>query len=386
MRLERRTTTPPWLRVVVPIGALAVALVLVAIILGASGHNPLSTYRAMFRAGFTDRGALSATLLNATPLVLTGLCAVVTFRMRIYNIGGEGQLYVGAVAATAVGLALGGRPSGLVIVAMIAAGMAGGALWAGIPGVLRAYVNTNEILTSLMLNYVAGLLILYLIFDSTSYWRNLTSPGAKVYPQGKMLTSRGWWPAWHLGGLAIPLGFVLGAGLAVGVTLALQYTRTGFQMRLVAGSPAAGRYAGIDTRRLILVVMLLSGALAGLAGASQVGDFSHLLDPNGLEQAMYGYAGIVGAALAGFEPLAVIVTAVFLGALTNAAVQLEGPSFPDGLVGTIEGTILFCVVSGALMTTYRVHRRASDPGPPEAPAEAITSPVETSLVDSRAQS
>ncbi|MGA2804125.1 MAG: ABC transporter permease [Acidimicrobiales bacterium] len=360
IRLERRLSTPGWLRVAIPFGALLVALVLVAVLLVATGHNPISIYRQMVGAAITNPGGLSATLLDATPLLLTGLCAGMAFRMRVYNIGGEGQLYLGAAGASGVGLWLAHEPAPLVVIAMIVAGMIAGALWAGIPGLLRAFLNTNEILTSLMLNYVAGLGIYYLIFSSRSYWRDLSSPSALVFPQGKTLAPSGWWPALHLGGVVVPFGLFLGLALALVLMVTLRSSRYGFQLRVIGGSPRAARYAGMRTRTAILVVMLVSGALAGIAGASQVGDFSHLLDPVGLQQAQWGYSGIVATALALFDPLATVLGALFLGGLINAGFTLQSATFPQGLVGTMEGIFLFCVLSTGALTLYRV--RVGFPG------------------------
>jgi len=144
-------------------------------------------------------------------------------------------------------------------------------------------------------------------------------------------------------------------------------SRFGFRLRVIADSPAVGRYAGMRTKRSLVTVMLISGGLAGLAGASQVGDFSHLIDPKGLQQASYGYTGIVVAALARYNPLGVIVAAIFLGALTNAGFKLQGPDFPLGLVGTLEGIILFCVLGGETLRRYRLRI-----GPPRLQRSAVS--------------
>lgn len=360
IRIERRPATPVWLRICAPLSALVVALIIVAFVLIGVGINPFTTYHQMFTVAFISQGALTTTLVNATPLLFTGLCAVVAFRMRTYNIGGEGQLYAGAIATLLVALLLDGKPAALVVPTMIIAGIVGGGLWAAIPGLLRSYLGTSEILTSLMLNYVAGLFMLYLIFDSNSYLRDLTSSAGKVYPQSKAIASGSWWPAWSLGGTTIPLGLVLGVALAIGISVMFKQTRLGFKMRVTAGSPVGARYAGFKVNRLVLLVMLLSGMLAGLGGASQIGDFSHMLDPKGLEAAQYGYTGIVVAALGAFDPLAVILSAVFFGALLTASVTLNGGTFPEGLIGTVEGIIIFCVVSAALFLTYRIKPRGGE--------------------------
>lgn len=363
IRLERRGRVPAGRRLAVTFGSLVVALGLVAILLALSGTDPISTYHAMAKTAFTNPGGFSATLIDTTPLVLTGLCATVAFRLEIYNIGGEGQLYMGAMAATATGLAVGNRlPGALSIGAMAAAGAMAGALWALIPAVLRAYLHTNEILTSLMLNYVAGLFISYLIFDSSSYWRNLSSAAGRVYPTGKTVPVAAWWPSIQVGKVAVPLGLLIGVGIALVLAVALRRTTVGFRVRVAAGSPEVARYSGISMAKMIVLVMAVSGLLAGVAGASEVGGFAHLLDPNSLQQAQFGYAGIVVGALAGFEPAAVILTGLLLGAVSSAGTQLAGVAFPQGLAGTIEGIILFTVVSAALLVMYRVRWVARRPG------------------------
>lgn len=356
-RLERRLQSAPrWLALATPLVSVSVALALAAAVLAISGHSPLATYRSMVEAALTRTGAFSSTLLTTTPLLFTGLAAAFAFRMKAWNIGGEGQLYIGAVAAAGVGFALDQHGLWVALPAMLAASIMGGALWAAVPGLLRAYLNANEILTSLMLNYVAGLLMMYLIFDSSSYWRDTSSVAGKVFPQSKVLAPGAYWPVLTGGWVAVPLGIVIGLVLAILLYATIRHTPFGFQLRVISDSPAAGRYAGMHTRRVFVIVMMISGALAGLAGASQVG-FSHLLDPNGLQQAQYGYTGIVVAALARYNPLGVLVSALFLGVVTNAGFDLQGATFPPGLLGTIEGILLFCVLGGDILLRYRVTRR-----------------------------
>ncbi|MDA8202757.1 MAG: ABC transporter permease [Chloroflexi bacterium] len=354
LRIERSLDAPRWLRVALPFLSLILAAILSGIVLELSGHDALGTYRQIYSASLTSTGGLTATFVYATPLLFTGLAVAIAFRMRVWNIGGEGQLYMGAIGASGVGLLLGGWSQPLVIVAMMVGGIVAGALWAMIPGVLRAYLQTNEILVSLMLNYVAGLAMYLLIYDSQSFWRDLTSPTALVFPQGKNLLPAATWPGIQLGSFTLPLGFVVATVLAVLLFMLVRATRFGFEMRVMADSPNAARYAGMRTKRTILAVMAISGALAGLGGASQIGDFGHVLDPRGLEQAQYGYTGIVVAALALYNPLAVVIVSIFIGALTNAGFALQGPSFPSGLVGTMEGIILFSVLGGEILGRYRL--------------------------------
>jgi general nucleoside transport system permease protein len=365
IRIERRLEQPRWLSIVVPVVSIAVAFLFATLVLLATHHPPLHTFRRLFDAAFLDNGALTETVVSATPLAFTGLCAAVAFRMNLFNIGGEGQLYAGAITGATVALLFAGAPSPVVIAAMIAAGAAGGALLAAIPGLLRAFFSTSEIITSLMLNYVVALIIDYLIFGSHSYLRDSSGFEASVFPQGKTLPDEATWPSWTIHGLVIPLGALVAVAVAATVWFLYKRTRFGFEVAVIGDSARAGRYAGMRTRRKIVAVMCLSGAIAGIGGASQDGDFRHQLDPRGLIQANYGYAGIVVAALARYNPFAVLLVAFLLGGLQNAGYTLQGADFPNGLVGVLQGLLLFCVLGGELFIRYRVrierrHRTAPE--------------------------
>jgi general nucleoside transport system permease protein len=379
--VEQRLRRPRWLTVAVPVGSVVFAFFIAALVLLVTGHDPISTYRQLFDAAFRQKGSIDQTLIVATPLAFTGLAAAAAFRMKLYNIGAEGQMYLGAITATAAGLYLGGPggPSAFVIAAMVVAGCVGGMLWAAVPGVLRAFFRTSEILTSLLLNYVAGYLLTYLIFESQSYWRQTKGFNATVFPTGKPLPHNAIWPGWTLGfqgGTTIPLGAFFAVLTAIVLWTLYKRTRFGFEAEVLGDSPRAARYAGVRIRRKILAVMALSGAIAGLGGASQVGDFSHALDgdPNGLQKLGYGYTGIVVAALGRYNPFAVVLIAFLLGGLENAGNTLQGPNFPAGLVGVIQGIILFCALGGELLVRHRIritrtkHVRATTAGAPEAAA------------------
>lgn len=362
VRLERRPDVGWRAQLLVRLGSLIIALVLVTLLLLITGVNPVTTYQAMLSASLTTSGGLSQTLITAMPLLFTGLCAALAFQLRVYNIGGEGQLYLGAAGATLVALLLRGEPGPIIICCSLIAGGVAGALWAAIPALLRVFAHTNEILTTLMLNYVAGNLITYLIFDSASYWRDTSSAGGRVYPSGKTIPQAGFWPMIRLGSVDVPFGLLFGLLLALFCAVLLRRSTLGYRIRVAGASVAAAHYGGISLRRVALTVLLLSGAFAGLAGGAEVGNVSHLLDPNSLQQAQFGYTGIVVAAVAAFDPLGLVLSALFLGAIVGAGDSLLSTSFPVGLVGTMEGLFLFSVVSCALMLRYRfVWERRAQP-------------------------
>lgn len=355
-RLDPRSELPKHINWTVPIGSFFAALVAGAVLLLVTGQNPVSTYQRIVERAFLDAGAINGTLIAATPLLFTGLCAAVAFRIGFFNIGGEGQFYIGAITGSGIALALGGDTQvWIAIPAMILAGAVGGALWAAIPGVLRAFFRTNEIITSLMLNYIAGIIAVYLIFESDSFWRDLEGTG-KMFPKGKTIPAVTFWPNYSLGSLVIPFGLLLGVVVAVWLSVLQKRTRFGFEMRVVGGAPTTARYAGMRPGRVIVAVAALSGAMAGLGGAASVGNFRHMLDPKGLQQSGYGYAGIVVAALARLNPIAVVFVAIILGGITNAGYSLQGADFPSGLVGILEGLILFCTLGGEVLVRYRIVR------------------------------
>jgi general nucleoside transport system permease protein len=360
VRIERRLEQPRWLDIAVPVCSVAFAFAVMAVILAATGHDPGPTYRRLFDSAFVADGALTSTLTFATPIVFTGLAAAAAFRMQLYNIGGEGQFFLGAIGAVGIALYMGDHgvtSTPLYVLAMCVAGGLAGAAWAAIPGVLRAFFKTNEIITSLMLNYVAGLLLTYLIIDSLSYWRDTESFEGKTFPLGKTTPEEASWPTWTLdvaGGVVVPLGFGIAIGLAAVLWVLYSRTRFGFELQVIGDSQSAARYAGMRLRRKILAVMCISGALAGLGGASFEGDFAHQLEPTGLQASAYGYTGIVVAALARYNPLAVVPVGFFLGGLQSGGFTLQGVDFPSGLVGVMQGIILFCVLGGELFIRYRV--------------------------------
>jgi ABC-type uncharacterized transport system permease subunit len=360
VRIERRLTQPAWLTVAVPAASIAFSFLVMAAILAITGHDPGHTFRRLFEAAFTANGALTSTLVYATPILFTGLAAAAAFKMQLFNIGGEGQFFMGAILAVGIALYLGDHgvaSTPVFVLAMCAAGAAGGAAWAAIPAALRAFFRTNEIITSLMLNYVAGLVLTYLIIDSHSYWRDLETFEGQTFPLGKTIPEGANWPSATVdvaGGVVIPLGFGIGIVVAAVMWVVYWRTRFGFELQVIGDSQPTARYAGMRLRRKIFAVMCISGALAGLGGASFEGDFAHQVEPTGLQASFYGYTGIVVAALARYNPLVVVPVAFLLGGLLSAGYSLQGADFPSGLVGVMQGIILFCALGGELLIRYRV--------------------------------
>ncbi len=349
--LERRLHVRRWVYVAVPVLSVLLALAVGAVFLLLTGHNPLVVYRVMVQASFASTFGFADTLASATPLILTGLAALVSFRVKLWNIGAEGQLYIGAVLASGVALWLGEllpRPAN--IVAMLVAGALGGMLLVAIPALARAWLRTNEIITTLLLNAVALLFINWLIFGSRSFWRD---PAAGQFPQGTRIPVAAEFP--RFGTTRVHLGLVI-ALLAVAVVwFVLTRTRLGYRMRILGDSESAARYAGVPVRRMVLVVLLFSGALAGLAGAADVGGLSRRLDPNSLAIGM-GYAGIIVAALARLNPGGVVLVAILLGGVRNAGTALQSlpERVPMEIAVMLEGAILLFALGSEVLVRYRI--------------------------------
>ena len=194
LRLEPRLVRPRWLSFAVPLGSIAVAAILGAIVITLSGNDAMASYSRIVERSMGSVGAWTDTIVAATPLLLTGLAAAAAFKMGLFNIGGQGQFVLGAVAASGIGLALDGSSALVTVPLMIVAGMLTGGLWAAIPGYFKVRFGTNEVITTLMLNYVAANIASYLIFGSESFWRLLTGTG-RVFPQGRPIGEDAVWPA-----------------------------------------------------------------------------------------------------------------------------------------------------------------------------------------------
>jgi general nucleoside transport system permease protein len=350
IRLEPRVAPSRLLSAATTLGAVAIALVISGVIIAAVGGDPVRSYLHILNAAFGSIGVLSDTLVKATPLLLTGLACALAFRMRLWNIGAEGQFLLGAWGASAVVLAPilpAGTPAFIVIPAMMLAGAAAGAAWGLIPGILRARLGVNEIITTLMLNYVALFWIQFWVFGPWSqggFQQTRPFPPEAFLPRLTDFASAV--PA--LGGLTVHLGLVFGLIAAAIVWIGLERSRWGYEIRLAGDSERAARYAGIDIARNVIVVFAISGALAGLAGMSEVSGAVHRLQDR--ISPGYGFTAIIIAYLARFDPLKVIVASVLFGALILAGREIQ----PSGVPAMIQGIILFSLIVAEVFVRYRV--------------------------------
>jgi simple sugar transport system permease protein len=350
VQLEPRTEQPGWLSLLITLGAVAVALVLGGVVLSLVGGNPLRAYGFMLRAAFGDLGVISDTLTKATPLILVSLAAVIAFRMRLWNIGAEGQFFIGAFGASAVVLAPllpPESPSWILIPGMVLAGLAAGALWGYLPGLLKARFNVNEIISSLMMNYIAvawNNFFIFAVWTEGGFQMTRQFPRAAWLPRLTDLSDK----VSQFAGLTTHLGLVFGLVAAVVIWWVLYRSRWGYEIRLIGDNPRAARYAGIHIVRNTVLVMMLSGALAGLAGMSEITGVVHRLQ--GAISPGYGFTGIIIAWLAKLNPLLVVPISVLFGGLILAGREIQ----PSGLPTLIQGIILVCLIASDFLFRYRV--------------------------------
>jgi len=346
-RVSPRGFASPLVRFGVPFVALIVALVIGGLILAMAGNNPFEAYRTMFDTSLNGWSAMTRTLALATPLILTGLAAAVAFQMRVYNIGGEGQLYIGAIAGSWAGLALPPEtPAVIMLSAMLVCGAVGGALWALLAAIPKAYLNADEIITTLMLNFVALSLMNYLIFGSQSFWRDpkRTVPGGKRLPDAAIMPS--------LSG-RLHIGIIIAVVAAVLLWWFLRKTSWGFQIRTIGDSPSAARYAGMSVKTKTLAVLAVSGALAAIAGVSEVSGVAKGLEPKSIATDI-GFTGIIIAVVARSNPLGVVPVSIFLAAIATSGSTLQSIGIAVEVVLLLQGLIFLTVTAGEFFVTNKV--------------------------------
>lgn len=351
LRVDKRIEEiPKWLPVVTSIGAVLVAFLISGIILAAVGGQPFRVLKFFFNASFGSWGAFSDIIVKATPLILIGLGCSMAFRMNMINIGAEGQFYIGAFFASLVVLVPlipMDSPKILVLSLMVLMGLLGGALYGFIPGFLKAKFNVNEIITTLMLNYIAVNWNNYWIFGKYSdagfqmtptfdrvAWLPRLADLAKQYP--------------IFSGITLHFGVVFGLVAAVIIWLILKHSRWGYEITLIGDNPKAAKYAGVNITRNMIIVMMVSGALAGLAGMSEVSGVVHRLQER--ISTNYGFSGVIVAWLAKLNPFAVVLVSILFGALIVAGREIQ----PSGLSFMIQGTILFLVISSDVLLHYKI--------------------------------
>ncbi|MBC7232187.1 MAG: ABC transporter permease [Chloroflexi bacterium] len=347
-RLEKRLTVPPWLEFLTLAVSLLLALVAIAVLFRVLGVNPIVAYQRIFRGAFGSLYGLSETIVKAIPLMMCGIGLSLAFRARVYNIGAEGQLLVGAICATGLALSRPDWPSWALRPAMFLVGFIGGALWALIPALLKARFRVDETLSSLMMVYIASELVNYLVYGPWKGAKEMGFPYTdKFSPSAqlpRLLNTRIHYPT-----------LILALVLAVLAYVLIQRTKWGFEIRVTGENPEAARYAGMNYFKTVLLVMLLSGGMAGLAGVGEVAGIHYRLRyPQGISPG-YGFTAIIVTWLARLNPLLVIISALLLGGLLvgGDAIQVA-LGLPVATIYIFNGVILLFVLGSDLFTHYKI--------------------------------
>ncbi len=352
--MRRTIWLPRLLEALLPIAAVLLAFAIGAVLLWALGENPLDAYWTLVSGAFGSVAGLTATLTKMTPLLLVGLGICISFRGGVINIGGEGQLIVGALASTATGLALAAWPGWLLLpISLLAGALAGGA-WGGIAGVLKARLNVNEILSTVMLNSIAFQLMNWLLrgplLDPAQRAAGTHIPQTEALPESIWLTKL-------VPRAQLHAGIFLALALAVLVYFLLWRTTLGYRIRTVGLNPSAARYAGIRVPTYVALSLILGGAFAGLAGAVEVMGLHHRM-LEGLSGG-YGFSGIVAALFGKLHPLGTIPASFFFGGLLVGADKMQRAiQVPSALITVVNGLVVMFVVASDLYVR-RAKRRYS---------------------------
>ncbi len=344
-----------------PVVAVAAAFLVGGLVVMAIGENPFRIYAILFRGAFGSVDSIGFVLFNAVPLIFTGLAVSFAFRAGLFNIGGEGQLYAGAFVCTLAGLALGGLPAALLVPVLILVSALGGALWASVPGLLKARFGVHEVINTIMMNFIAVGVTSYFVI-------NVLREQGQMTPQTAQIAAAGHLPrlAGALQRIGIPLPHANPLNFSIVIALAavwlawyiLYRTNLGYEIRAVGANPSAAEYAGINVRRTIVLAMLLSGAFAGLVATNEIMGFRHRFLDN--FSSGIGFMGIAVALLGKNTPLGVLLAALLFGVLNTGALEIDiFTDVPRELILVLQAITIILVVVGNEVFTRRIASRES---------------------------
>lgn len=345
--------------ILVPIGAILVALLLFAIFVAAIGQSPLDVFKLLYEGGFGSSFSWQNSLLRASPLILTGLAVSIPAQAGMVIIGGEGALAIGGLLAAVTGIALAGMPPVMVQIGMLIIGALTGAVWIGLSGWLRSYRGVNETISSLLLSYIGIALLNYFVGGPLKDPASLNKPSTRPIGDINMIG--------NIPAMDVHYGLLVGIVCALVAWFILKYTTLGFALQTIGGNPRAGQMAGLRVNIWVVGAAAAGGAAAGLAGAIEVAAVQGAASSSLI--AGYGYAGILVAFIARQNPFAVIPVAILIGGINAAGGMLQRRlDMPDATVLVLQG-ILFVVIlaSDTMLGRFRLHKQA-----PPVKAEPIT--------------
>lgn len=354
IRIEPRVNRKPIWTFSMYLAATLFGLVLSALLLWTSGADVIKAFSALLNGGFGSQKALVATLAKATPLILTGLATVVAFRAQVWSIGQEGQVYAGAMGAYTGYLMLAGLPPALYIAGIILCGMIGGAVLGALAAILKDRFDVNEIISTVMMNYLIVFLLSYLIGGGP--WTEVST--SVVYQQTAPISEAAQLPA-LFGSGKLHLGFAFALVAALVCYIILDKTPLGYEIRALGYNPVALAYRGTNIGRTIVLVMILSGAIAGLAGVSEIFGSAHRLRSDTLFG--LGYTGIIIGMIGGLRPLGTVVAGIIFGGLSSGALYMKLlAQVPAALVPAMEGILMLTFLCAGVAARYKIVRVQTD--------------------------
>lgn len=344
IRFEKSLAQNKTTQILVPILAVFLALVFCGLFLALTGQNPFAVYNAMFSGALGSEYGVSETIVKMIPLALCGLGIAVAFRMQIWNIGAEGQFYMGACFATWVPLTFPHLPIYIMLPAMIIMSMLGGGFWGFVAGWFKTKWQVSETITTLMMNYIGILWVNYLVYGAWKDPQGMNFPLTAQFPEAAVIPS--------FGSLRVHYGIIAVLIIAAILWKMFKSSKWGYETLVIGSNPVAARYAGMNIRRNVLMVMFMSGAISGLAGMVEVSGIVGRLQP-GISPG-YGYTAISVAWLARLNPLIIVLVAFLFAVIHVGGFMIQTMGIPEAVSTMLQGAILFFVVGSEILTQYDI--------------------------------
>jgi ABC-type uncharacterized transport system permease subunit len=349
LRIEKREDVSPLGRTLAIGVALIAAMLVSAILIKLANASPIEAFVNLMKGAFGNKRAFLETMVKATPLILTGLSTVIAFRGKIWSIGQEGQFFLGAIGGYWAYRIFQGLPAVALVPIIVLAAILAGAIGGMIAGLLKAYFNVDEIISTVMGNYIIIYLLSFLL-SADGPWRE---PGS-YYLQTAPISANAYFPI-LIRNSRLHMGFLIAIACSMLVYLILNHTPFGYQLRAYGSNPRAAKFKGININKILIVTMFISGALSGLAGTGELFGVQYRLRPD--LSPGYGYTGIIVAMLAGLNPIGVIPAAILFGAIINGSAQMRiATGVPTALTSAIQAIVLLFLLSAQVLSRFRVRR------------------------------